>query len=134
MSYEFNGCPIRYGLGILGDRWSLLIIRDMMFKGRQYYGEFLSAGEGISTNILADRLQKLESAGVIFQSPDPDHGKRIVYKLTQKGADLMPVLLAIIEWSAQYDELTEVPDQFIDKLRKKPKTLQREHLARIDRE
>jgi len=80
----------------------------MMFKGRRYYGEFLNAGEGISTNILADRLDRLETAGVVVRSNDPDHGKRVIYRLTKKGTDLMPVLLSIINWSEQYDENTEV--------------------------
>ena len=65
MKYDPHGCPIRYSLGLFGDKWSLLIIRDLMFKGRHYYGEFLNAGEGISTNILADRLARLEVAGII---------------------------------------------------------------------
>lgn len=115
--YDAFGCPIRYGLSIFGDRWSLLVIRDLMFKGRRYYGEFLSAGEGISTNVLADRLQKFETSGVIEKNSDPAHGKKYVYSLTQKGKDLMPVMLAIMDWAEKYDELTEVPRAFAKALR-----------------
>ena len=131
MKYDPHGCPIRYSLGLFGDRWSLLIIRDLMFEGRRYYGEFLNAGEGISTNILADRLARLEVAGIIAKHPDPNHGKKIVYGLTDKGLDLMPVMLAIIDWSERYDEKTEVPPEFIKKLRSRPAVLRRELLAAL---
>ena len=131
MNYEPHGCPIRFGLGLFGDRWSLLIIRDLMFKGRRFYREFLNAGEGISTNILADRLSRLEDAGIVEKSPDPSHGKRIVYSLTFKGLDLLPVMFAIMDWSEKYDDQTEVPREFIEKLRKRPSTLRREILAKI---
>lgn len=131
MSYETHGCPIRFGLGIFGDRWTLLIIRDLMFKGRRHYGEFLNAGEGISTNILADRLARLEAAHVIAKRPDPSHGRRFVYELTEKGKNLMPVMLAIIEWSERYDEDTEVPPEFTKKLREHPAALRRELVAAL---
>lgn len=129
MSYDPYGCPIRFGLGILGDKWTLLIIRDLMFKGRRHYGEFLNAGEGISTNILADRLARLEAADIIRKSPDPDHGKRIVYSLTDKGLDLMPVMFALMDWAEKYDEHTEVPRDFIKQLRTRPDALRREILS-----
>ncbi len=131
MSYERNGCPIRFGLGILGDKWSLLIIRDLMFKGRRYYGEFLSAGEGISTNILADRLARLEDADIIHKTPDPAHGKKIVYCLTEKGLDLMPIMFSIMDWAEKYDDQTEVPREFIKELRNQPKSLRRKILASL---
>jgi len=133
MKYDPFGCPIRFGLSVLGDRWSLLIIRDLMFKGRRYYGEFLESGEGISTNILADRLARLEEAGIINKAPDPDHGKKIVYRLSEKGQDLMPVMFAIMDWSEKYDERTEVPKPFITKLRNQPDKLRREILAALDK-
>lgn len=116
MSYEPYGCPIRYGLSIFGDRWSLLIIRDLMFKGKRFYKDFAAAGEGISTNILADRLERLEVSGVISKSPDPEHGKRYIYALTQKGVDLLGVMLAIMDWAEKYDEYTEIPREFAREL------------------
>ena len=131
MAYEPSGCPIRYGLGVFGDRWSLLIIRDLMFKGRHHYGEFLNAGEAISTNILADRLARLEDRGIIARDPDPEHGRRIVYRLTQKGRDLAPVMLAIMDWAEKYDEYTEVPEDFVRRLRSRPKALQKEILREL---
>lgn len=132
--YDAHGCPIRYGLSIFGDRWSLLVIRDLMFKGRRYYGEFLSAGERISTNVLADRLQKLETSGVIEKNADPDHGKKYVYSLTQKGKDLIPIMLAIMDWAEQYDELTEVPCAFATALRGDREKLAAQILGKLDHE
>ena len=111
------GCPIRYFSGIFGDKWSLMILRDLMFKGRRYYGEFLTAGEGISTNILADRLQKLATAGVIEKRTDQVKASKQLYTLTEKGLALMPVLLAMIDWSERYDGETEVPPGFANALR-----------------
>ena len=117
MSYIPSGCPIRFSLSIFGDRWSLLIIRDIAFKKRRFYKDFLEAGEGISTNILADRLEKLEESGVIVKQRDPSHGKRFIYSLTEKGLDLIPVLLSMVEWAERYDEQTEVPDDYVQRLR-----------------
>lgn len=133
MSYDPYGCPIRFALSILGDKWTLLIVRDLMFKGRRHYSEFLTAGEGISTNILADRLARLETAGIIRKSPDPNHGKRIVYRLTDKGLDLMPVMFALMDWAEKYDERTEVPEQFIKRLRASPEALRREIVEDLHR-
>lgn len=133
MKYETYGCPIRYSLGLLGDKWSLLIIRDLMFKGRRHYGEFLTAGEGISTNILAERLNRLENGGIVSKSPDPTHGKKFVYRLTNKGLDLIPVMFALMDWSEKYDERSEVPKQFINELRNRPKSLRRKILAGLER-
>lgn len=109
----------------------MLIIRDLMFKGRRNYGEFLNAGEGISTNILADRLERLECGGIISKARDPSHGKKYVYRLTEKGLDLMPVMLAIMDWAEHYDEQTEVPADFIAELRSQPEKLQRKILERL---
>jgi DNA-binding HxlR family transcriptional regulator len=86
-----SDCPISYALDIFGDKWSLLVIRDLMFKGKRTYGEFLSSEEKIATNILADRLSLLECAGVITRESDPVRKSRILYTLTDKGIDLLPV-------------------------------------------
>lgn len=96
-----------------------------MFKGRNYYGDFLDAGEGISTNILADRLAKLEQNGIISKNTDPIKRSKKYYRLTNKGLELLPIMLKIIEWSQKYDEKTEVPDQFIHDLKTDPVQLQK---------
>lgn len=114
---KWIGCPIRYGMGVFGDKWSLLIIRDLMFKGKKYFGEFHDSEEEISTNILADRLVKLETGGLISKRRDAKHGSRFIYSLTEKGLDLIPMMLQMVDWSEKYDNETEVPTEFIESLR-----------------
>ncbi|RAJ02345.1 HxlR family transcriptional regulator [Chitinophaga skermanii] len=97
-----SGCPLNYGLEIFGDKWTLLIIRDLMFFNKKYYNEFLQSEEGISTNILADRLQLLEKNKFIRKEKDGEHKQKIIYRLTQKGIDLMPLLMEIGLWSDKY--------------------------------
>jgi len=123
---HWSGCPVRFGMSQFGDKWSFLIIRDLMFKGRNYYHEFMEAGEGISTNVLATRLADLESNGIVSKSKDPAKGSRFIYSLTQKGIELMPMMLAMMDWSEKYDAETEVPREFIQKLRNNPDKLQEE--------
>src|SRR6267154_3011534 len=98
-----SGCPLNASLEIFGDRWSLLIIRDLMLRGFRTYKEFLSSDEGIATNILAERLQRLEAAGIITTSRDAEDGRKVVYRLTEKGIDLAPVLVELILWGAQHE-------------------------------
>ncbi|GAC1674314.1 MAG: helix-turn-helix domain-containing protein [Candidatus Acidiferrum sp.] len=88
---------------ILGDRWSLLIIRDMMLRGFRSYQEFLKSHEGIATNILADRLRKLEAHGIITPERDPSDGRKVIYLLTAKGIDLAPVLTEMVLWAAAHE-------------------------------
>ena len=109
-------CPVTFALDRFGDKWSLLIVRDLMFLGKETYGDFLESGEGIATNILADRLKCLETEGLIEKSRDPENKRRVLYRLTQKGLDLTPVLLEMIRWSAKYDADTGTPEAFLDML------------------
>lgn len=88
---------------MLGDRWSLLIIRDMMLRGFRSYKEFLECYEGIATNILADRLRKLVESEIITASPDPSDGRKLIYSLTAKGIDLAPVLMEMVLWAAAHE-------------------------------
>jgi len=89
---------------ILGDRWSLLIIRDMMLRGSRTYKEFLESYEGIATNILADRLRKLEAHGIITAERDPSDGRKLIYLLTAKGIGLAPVLTEMVLWAAAHED------------------------------
>ena len=109
-------CPISFALDLFGDRWSLLVVRDLMFKGRRRYGEFLGAQEGVATNVLADRLRRLENEGIINKRRDPSDGKQRLYSLTQRGWDLQPVLLEMISWSGRHDPNTPVPKRFVRKI------------------
>ncbi len=106
-----TGCPITFALDTFGDRWSLLIVRDLLMRGYRTNGEFQRSNEGIATNILADRLRRLEKSGIISQSPDPQNRRRILYKLTAKGVDLAPVMVELMRWSGKYDEGTRMPKQ-----------------------
>jgi DNA-binding HxlR family transcriptional regulator len=89
---------------MLGDRWSLLIIRDMMLRGSRTYKEFMQSYEGIATNILADRLRKLIAYGIITTEPDPLDGRKQIYLLTAKGIDLAPVMTEMVLWAAGHEE------------------------------
>jgi DNA-binding HxlR family transcriptional regulator len=102
---------------MLGDRWSLLIIRDLMVRGLRTYKEFLQSGEGIATNILADRLQKLRAAGIITAETGDLDARRVNYRLTQKGIDLAPVLLELLIWGARHED-TEAPCAVIAQMEK----------------
>ena len=99
-----SGCPLNASVEILGDRWSLLIIRDMMLRGFRTYKEFLGSYEKIATNILADRLQKLIAHGIITTQNDPSDGRKMIYSLTQKGIDLAPVLTEMVLWAAAHEK------------------------------
>jgi len=111
-----SDCPIAFSLDLFGDRWSLLVVRDLAFKGRNSFGGFLAAGEGIATNVLAERLERLERAGVITKRRDPDKGTRFVYGLTERGIDLVPLLLEMIAWSGRHDRRTAVSKKFLREL------------------
>ncbi len=113
-----SDCPISTALDIFGDKWSLLIIRDMMFKGKNTYGDFLNGGEGIATNTLADRLVMLVYAGIISKQKHPESKAKVLYKLTPQGIDLIPVLVEIIAWSEKYYEVHPQAKEFAKLVRK----------------
>jgi DNA-binding HxlR family transcriptional regulator len=119
---------------IFGDRWTFLIIRDLMFKGKHFYGEFLLSEEKIATNILADRLSLLESNGIIYKSNDPNHKQKIKYSLTQKGIDLVPVLVEVIMWSAKYDKNSAVEMKFVKSVKRDKVRLISEISSRLIKE
>jgi DNA-binding HxlR family transcriptional regulator len=100
---------------MFGDRWSLLVIRDLMVRGFRTFKEFEESGEGIATNILADRLQKLEAAGIITAEAEETDGRKVNYRLTEKGIDLAPVLLDLLIWGARHEE-TGAPCALITKM------------------
>src|SRR5882724_6826398 len=98
-----SACPLNASVETLGDRWSLLIIRDMMLRGFRTYKEFLHSHEGIATNILADRLRKLIAYGIITTEPDPSDGRKRTYLLTAKGIDLAPVMTEMVLWATAHE-------------------------------
>jgi len=108
-----SACPISYALDLFGDKWTLLIIRDMMFKQKRRYGEFAESGEKVATNILADRLARLEAEGLVTRRADPENGRQFIYTLTPKALDLAPMLVEMILWSAKYDPRTAAGKDFV---------------------
>lgn len=102
-----SDCPVSCSLDIWGDKWSLLIIRDLMFAKQCTYGDFLKAPEGIATNILAARLLHLEEHGLIQKLDHPDSKAKVLYKLTPKGIDLLPIMVEINLWAEKYFTIPE---------------------------
>jgi DNA-binding HxlR family transcriptional regulator len=103
-----SGCPINLTLEVIGDKWSLLIIRDMIFGNRRHFRELLTKSEeGIASNILASRLKTLNEQGIITRADDPSHKQKAVYSLTEKGIELLPVLAQISGWGRKYLPVTE---------------------------
>jgi DNA-binding HxlR family transcriptional regulator len=94
-------CPLACTLDILGDKWSLLVVRDLLM-GKRTYGELLESPEGIPTNILADRLKRLQENGLIVANPYQEHPVRYAYLLTKRGLDLGPILLAVANWGNRH--------------------------------
>ena len=112
-----SDCPINFALQTFGDAWSLLVIRDLMFTKSRTFSEFAAADEGMATNVLTDRLERLINHGLIRRD---GRGKGARYALTDKGLDLLPAMLQFIAWSARYDALTAVPPQFSARIRRDP--------------
>lgn len=128
-----SACPINAALEIVGDRWSLLVVRDLLFGGPLTYKDLLGAAEGIATNVLADRLRLLEAAGIATAGPHPEDGRRIVYRLTPKGVDLTPVVMSLSNWGTRHED-GEPPPGVLSAWRKDPKgfvaALRRRHASR----
>ncbi len=106
-------CPTNYALEHFGDKWSLLIIRDLMFKGKRHYNEFFESDEKVSTSVLGDRLKSLEEAGIISRGKDDIKKSRIKYSLTEKGIALLPMMVEIIIWSGEFDKDTAAGQDFL---------------------
>ena len=109
-------CPMSYALDIFGDKWTLLVLRDLIMFKKTTFQELKNSAEGIATNILSDRLRKLEAFEIITREPDPDDGRRIHYRVTGRGADLVPALLEIGAWGARNDIHSTFPQENLDAL------------------
>lgn len=112
---EKSGCPINLSLELIGDRWTLLIIRDLVFAGKKHFREFLQSDEGISSRTLAERLRTLQDEGILTRSDDPTHGLKAIYRLTEAGIDLLPVLATLGAWGSKHrnadDRLAAIADE-----------------------
>jgi DNA-binding HxlR family transcriptional regulator len=110
-----SGCPVSIALDLFGDRWSLLIVRDIMVRGYRTFREFQHSGEGIATNILSDRLQRLHEGGIVASEAAGSDGRSLHYRLTPKGISLAPVLLEILLWGARHEQ-TDAPCAVVDEM------------------
>jgi DNA-binding HxlR family transcriptional regulator len=126
-------CAVNYGVEMFGDRWSLLIIRDIVFAGKKTYGEFMKSEERIATNVLASRLVSLEEQGILARTPSPDDKRKDFYTLTEKGLDLIPIVLNIVLWSAKHDSESYVRrrEEFVARLSQNPMQVSEEVKALV---
>jgi DNA-binding HxlR family transcriptional regulator len=118
-----SSCPVSYSLDIFGDKWTLLILRDMILNGKRSFSEFMSSTEKIASNILIDRLNTLHAEGFVNKTASDLNKSKFIYSLNDKAIDLVPVIIDLIEWGAKYNP-TDEPKSVLDKLAKnKSKTI-----------
>jgi DNA-binding HxlR family transcriptional regulator len=125
MEKNKSHCPINLCLEVFGDKWSLLIIRDIMFGDKKYFREFLQSEEKIASNILTDRLTTLEREGIINKVNDPDHKLKFIYSLTKKGIDLLPIMVEIGAWGMKHGPYDEKKHAHAKKMVKGGKEMQK---------
>jgi DNA-binding HxlR family transcriptional regulator len=111
-----SDCPIAYALDFLGDKWTLVVLRDLIMVRKRYFRELLAGSEGIATNILASRLKLFEAAGLVTRRTDPIQPRRVIYEPTEKALDLLPILIELMRWSIKYDPKSAAPRQFARRL------------------
>jgi DNA-binding HxlR family transcriptional regulator len=124
-----SDCPISSALDIVGDKWSLLIIRDIILSGKNTYNEFLKSEEKIATNILADRLLLLQRTGIITKEDHPTSKAKYFYRLTNQGIDFLPVLVEFILWSDKYLTISPQAKEFARALRKNKEGLTKQIMS-----
>lgn len=129
-----SNCPISSSLDVWGDKWSLLIVRDLMFKKQSTYGDFLKSDEKIATNILASRLLMLEENGIISKQDHPDSKAKVLYKLTEKGINLLPLLIEINLWAEKYSEIPESQKMILNDVKKDKVGFIEEKIEELKRE
>lgn len=126
-----SSCPIRYSLDLFGDKWTLLVLRDLILHGKTRFGEFQRSDEKIASNILSDRLRKLEKQGIVATTKDPSDARQKIYEATDKGLSLTPVLLEIAAWGASQDLHTGAPEGFAEAFYADREGYYRDHRRRI---
>ena len=118
-------CAVNFALEVIGDPWSLLIVRDIAFNGKHTFNEFLASEERIARNILASRLAQLERYGILIKRTDPQDRRALLYSLTEKGVELIPVLFELSKWSVKYDPNTAASKEFGEAYFKNPSRITR---------
>ena len=129
-----SNCPVSCSLDILGDKWSLLIVRDLLERQPCTYGDFLKAEEKIATNILATRLQMLEENGIITKSEHPDSKAKVLYQLTPKGIDLLPIIIEIGYWADKYYEIDKSKKAVLKEIKKGKDLFVKTTIQRLNKE
>ncbi|WP_027385573.1 winged helix-turn-helix transcriptional regulator [Chryseobacterium gregarium] len=132
-SKKRSDCPISSSLDVWGDKWSLLIVRDLMFSRQCTYGDFLKSDEKIATNILASRLLMLEQNGIITKQEHPESKAKVLYKLTEKGIDLMPLLIEINLWAEKYSVIPESQAMVLEEVKKDKEGFIKEKIEELKR-
>jgi len=108
-----SDCPISFALDFIGDKWTLIVLRDLVFSRKRYFQQFLDSNEKIASNILASRLKLLEKAGLVTREADPAHARRVIYAPTAKALDLTPVMLELLLWGTKHHSKANAPEQFV---------------------
>ena len=128
-------CPVNYGLEAFGDRWALLILRDIVFRGKRTYGEFLKSEEGFATNILASRLEHLIDTGILRREEHAIDGRKDIYSLTEKGLDLIPMIFEMVLWSEKHDSRSEAKRiiRLVELIRKDNRSISRKMMKKVRR-
>ena len=127
-----SDCPISNVLDFVGDKWSLLVLRDLMFFGKRSFSDLQSSDEGVATNILSNRLERMEKDGLITKQTDAADKRRKVYALTRAGKDMLPILLEMIVWSGKYDPNTNAPKRLLQRAKSDRENLISDLLGRIE--
>lgn len=109
-------CPITFSLEVFGDRWTLVVLRDLIIAGKRRFAELQASPEGIASNVLADRLRELAAQDIVVRERDPQDGRQVLYRPTAKGLALLPILVEMIRWGATYDPQTAAPAAFVDRI------------------
>lgn len=111
-----SDCPITYALDFIGDKWTLVVLRDLIIVRKRQFRDFLASEEKIASNILSSRLKLLEAAGMVTRCRDPEHARQVIYEPTEKGLDLLPLMLEMVRWSAKYDSRTAAPPAVVRRI------------------
>lgn len=111
-----SGCPISFALDVLGDKWSLLVLRDLVFRSARHFQDFIESSEGIASNVLAERLSRLVTYGIVTKTRDPEDRRRYIYSLTPAGLDLIPVLIDLTIWGSKHDPESTFPRSRLERM------------------
>ena len=126
-----SNCSVSYALDYIGDKWTLLVLRDILFNGKRHFRDFLASDENIASNILTQRLKQLVAAELVLRRPDPDSRRSVIYEPTAKSVDLIPALLELMRWSAKYDPQTRLTAKLARRIEEDRDAVVAEVVARL---